>query len=124
MNVRYGQVPGGGSTQRLPRILGRPRAMGLILTGETISGRQAADWGLAYRLAEPGRLDQVVDEVVDVLLANSTPAMARSKFLVNRSSTTPLGDGLDLETRHVLDHLATEADTAFAAFTDRKTVHP
>jgi 2-(1,2-epoxy-1,2-dihydrophenyl)acetyl-CoA isomerase len=122
IHCRYGQVPGGGSTQRLPRIVGRQRAMGLILTGETITGRQAADWGLAYRVAEPDELDQAVDEVVNLLLANPAPAMARSKYLVRRALAGSLEAGLDLETRHVLDHLEAEADTAFAAFTNRKQV--
>jgi enoyl-CoA hydratase/carnithine racemase len=122
IHCRYGQVPGGGSTQRLPRIVGRQRAMGLILTGETISGRQAVEWGLAYRVAEPGELDRVVDDVVGRLLANPAPALARSKFLVGRALAHSLEDGLDLETRYVLDHLEDEADVAFAAFSDRRSV--
>jgi len=122
LHCRFGQVPGGGSTQRLPRIVGRQRAMGLVLTGETISGRQAGEWGLAYRVAEPGELDRVVDEVVGLLLANPAPALARSKLLVSRALAVPFEEGLDLETRHVLDHLEEEADAAFAAFGNRRSV--
>ena len=122
IHCRYGQVPGGGSTQRLPRIVGRQRAMGLILTGETISGRQAVEWGLAYRVAEPGELDRAVDDVVGLLLANPAPAMARSKSLVVHALAGSLDEGLDLETRTVLDHLEAEADTAFAAFSHRRSV--
>lgn len=120
IHCRYGQVPGGGSTQRLPRIVGRQRAMGLILTGEVIGGRQAVEWGLAYRVAEPGELDRTVEEVVDLLLANPAPAMARSKQLVNQALAHSLDAGLDMETEHVLDHLEAEGHAAFAAFTDRK----
>jgi len=120
IHSRFGQVPGGGSTQRLPRIVGRSRAMGLILTGDEITGEQAAAWGLAYRSAEPEHFDAAVTEVVERLLANNPRAMARSKRLVDIAGRLPLDDGLALETVHVLDHLVDEGDAAFAAFHTRK----
>jgi 2-(1,2-epoxy-1,2-dihydrophenyl)acetyl-CoA isomerase len=120
IHSRFGHVPGGGATQRLPRVVGRQRAMGLILTGEEISGAQAVEWGLAYRAAAPGRLDAEVGALVERLLANPPGAMARSKYLVDRALDHPLDEGLQVETAHVLDHLEAEGRTAFAAFTRRK----
>jgi enoyl-CoA hydratase/carnithine racemase len=117
---RVGHVPGGGSTQRLPRIVGRQRAMSLILIGDEISGAQAADWGLAYRAVSPGDFETAVQNVVDRLLANPRSAMARSKQLVDHVCAAGLGDGLALETAHVLDHLTGEGDAALAAFERRK----
>lgn len=117
---RFGQVPGGGSTQRLPRIVGRQRAMGLILTGDEISGAQAVEWGLAYRAVPPGRLDAEVDAVVERLLANSSASMARSKALVESALSRPLEEGLSAETGAVLDHLEADGEAAFAAFSRRK----
>jgi enoyl-CoA hydratase/carnithine racemase len=120
IHSRFGHVPGGGSTQRLPRIVGRQRAMGLILTGDEISGRQAADWGLAYRAASPAAFEADVAGLVSRLLANPRSAMGRSKLLVNEALAGGLADGLELEAAHVLAHLTCEGDTAFAAFERRK----
>ena len=48
-HANFGLIPGGGSTQRLPRRVGMQRAMELLTTGSWISGGQAVDWGLALR---------------------------------------------------------------------------
>ena len=122
IHSRFGQVPGGGSTQHLPRIIGRPRAMGLILTGDTITGAQAAQWGLAYCAAEPGDLERTVDDIISRLLTNPSAAMARSKHLVNHALGNPLAQGLETETEQVIDHLEAEGPRAFAAFTQRKDI--
>jgi 2-(1,2-epoxy-1,2-dihydrophenyl)acetyl-CoA isomerase len=94
--------------------------MGLILTGDEISGAQAADWGLAYCTASPSDFEAAVDNVVSRLLANSRSAMARSKRLIDQACAAGLDDGLALEAAHVLDHLTEEGDAAFAAFGRRK----
>lgn len=120
IHSRFGHVPGGGSTQRLPRIVGRQRAMGLILTGDEISGRQAADWGLAYQAASPAAFDADVDRLVGRLLANPRSAMGRSKLLVDQALAGGLADGLELEAAHVVNHLTREGNAAFAAFERRK----
>ncbi|KAA9162614.1 enoyl-CoA hydratase/isomerase family protein [Amycolatopsis acidicola] len=120
IHSRFGQVPGGGSTQRLPRIAGKQRALGLILTGDEITGTTAVEWGLAYRAARPAEFESTVDTVVERLLANPPAAMAHSKRLVHRALDLPLEEGLALETETVLDHLAGEGPAAFAAFSRRK----
>lgn len=101
-------IPGGGGSQRLPRIVGVPRALGHILTGDRLSGAQAVAWGLAYRAAPPDGLDGVVDGVVDNLLAKDRDALARIKRLVHRGLRGSLADGLAEETRAILAHLAGE----------------
>ncbi|WP_204303040.1 enoyl-CoA hydratase/isomerase family protein, partial [Klebsiella pneumoniae] len=45
--IRLGLIPGAGGIQRLTALLGKSRAMRLLLTGETISGTDAFDWGIA-----------------------------------------------------------------------------
>lgn len=121
VHARFGQVPGGGSTQRLPRLLGRPRAMGLILTGETISGRQAAEWGLVYRSVPAEAFEQQVTALAERLSAGSPAALAASKRLVRAAGELSLQQGLDAELETVLDHLGgSGGDAAIAAFTTRR----
>ncbi len=48
-HIKFGMIPGGGSTQRLPRLIGRQQAMGLLLSGDRLSGADAVRLGLAYR---------------------------------------------------------------------------
>ncbi len=59
-----GVIPGGGGSQRLPRLVGRQRALGLILTGDHLSGVEAAAWGLTEGLAREQ------NEVVQFLTAD------------------------------------------------------
>ena len=121
IHARFGQIPGGGSTQRLPRIVGGPRAMGLILTGDRISGLEAANWGLIYRAVPREYLDAAVRDLVGRLTSGSRPALAASKRLVRAAGRLSLEDGLDLELEAVLDHLVGPAgDAAVAAFADRE----
>jgi enoyl-CoA hydratase/carnithine racemase len=105
----FGQVPGGGSSQRLPRLVGAQRALGLILTGERLSGAEAVAWGLAYRAYSAEEFDAGVAELAAGLAAKSRAALARSKRLVRDGLELPLAEGLALELRTVLDHLGGDA---------------
>ncbi len=105
----FGQVPGGGSTQRLPRLAGRQRALGLILSGDHISGEEAAALGLAYRSFVPAAFDSGIAEFAAKLAGKNRDALARAKALVHEGLELPLNEGLDLELRTVLEHLAHDA---------------
>ena len=117
IHARFGQIPAGGGTQRLARIVGPARALGLILTGDRISGSEAAEWGLVYRAVPPEYLEQAVSDLVTRLTSGSRTALAASKYLVRIGQRVALEDGLDLELEAVLDHLAgPDGDAAIAAF--------
>jgi enoyl-CoA hydratase len=105
----FGQVPGGGSSQRLPRLVGRQRALALILSGERLTGTQAVDWGIAYKAFAPDEFEARVDEFARKLADKSAVALARSKRLVYESFERDLRDGLGLEVETVLEHLGDEA---------------
>ncbi len=121
IHARFGQVPGGGSTQRLTRVIGTARATGLILTGDTLTGAEAAQWGLAYRAAAPEDFEQALDDLLASLLRGSRATRAASKRLVRASRDLPLDSGLDAELEAVLDHLGSATgDDAVAAFSERK----
>jgi enoyl-CoA hydratase/carnithine racemase len=108
----FGQVPGGGSSQRLPRLVGRQRALGLILSGERLSGAEAAAWGLAYRAYEPASFEQAVGDFLTRLAAKEPVALARIKSLVRSGLDLDLPTGLELEREVVLKHIGEEAGAA------------
>jgi enoyl-CoA hydratase len=120
-HANFGQVPGGGSSQRLPRLVGRQRALAHILTGDRLSGAEAAAWGLAYRSVPAERFDATVDELAERLAGKSRAALARTKRLVHEGLQRPLAEGLALERQAVLEHLAGDpaAGAGIEAFTTR-----
>ena len=60
MEVPLGILPGGSGTQRLPRIIGRGRAIEVILGAEDIDSITLEDWGFLNRLYQPGEIDEKV----------------------------------------------------------------
>ena len=103
---RFNQIPGGGSTQRLPRLIGRQRALAHILSGDRLTAQEAVDWGLAYRVFEPAEFDERVAAFASQLAAKEPSALKRIKELVNASQRMTLADGLDLEFQTVLTHVS------------------
>lgn len=108
-HARLGQVPAGGGSQRLPRLLGTQRALTHILLGERLRGTEAVALGLAWRSAPADGFDAVVDEAVNRLRRADPAATARTKRLVHAGLCRPLAEGLELETEVVLEHLADPA---------------
>jgi enoyl-CoA hydratase/carnithine racemase len=104
----FGMVPGGGSSQRLPRLVGRQRALGLILSGDRLTGIQAAAWGLAYRALPEDGFEVAVEGFADQLAAKDPAALRQIKRLVRDGDDMSLSDALDLELNTVLEHLQGE----------------
>jgi enoyl-CoA hydratase/carnithine racemase len=116
----FGQVPGGGGSQRLPRLVGRQRAGAHILSGDRLSGRQAAEWGLAYRALPAEQLDDAVEALTEKLSRKSRAAQATTKRLIRDGLELPLAEGLALEHEAVVAHLSSEAGAAgIASFSNR-----
>lgn len=121
-HLKFGQIPGGGSSQRLPRLVGRQRASAHILTGDWLTGAEALAWGLAYRAVPAAELAAAVRELAGRLASRSPEAVARTKRLLVRGLELPLAEGLALERAEVVDHLMSPAGgAAIAAFTGRKS---
>jgi len=119
-HINYGQVPGGGSTQRLPRLIGRQRALSHLLTGERLSGREAVAAGLALRAFEPEDFEAGVEDFLASMVARRPDALRRIKRLVNDGLALPLQRGIDLEQQVVVAHIAGDGGRAgVAAFTEK-----
>lgn len=120
-HVNFGMVPGGGGSQRLPRLVGRQRALGHLLSGDRISGVEAVEWGLAYRSYAADDFDRAVEQFVTKLAGRNPASVATIKRLARAAVDTDLDDGLAAEMSAVVDHISGEAGAAsFAAFAGRK----
>jgi len=95
--VRDGRLPGGGLTQRLPRMVGAGRAMALLALGERLRVREAADWGLVGDVVPPARLARAAAARARDLAARGPVALRYAKEAVHRALDLPLEDGLRLE---------------------------
>jgi enoyl-CoA hydratase/carnithine racemase len=105
IHTNHGMVPGGGSTQRLPRLVGPQRALALILTGDRLTPAQAVAWGLAYRCYPADAFEAEVEAFAARLAAKDSAALARSKRAIREGLERPLVDGIELELETVLEHL-------------------
>jgi len=95
--VRLGIIPGGGGTQRLPRLIGPGRAKDLILTGRRLNAAEAFAIGLVQRLAPEGRLLEVALAVAEQIAENAPLAVAAAKRAVDRGMELDLDAALALE---------------------------
>ncbi len=95
--VKLGLTPGYGGTQRLPRLVGKGRALELILSGEMIDAAEAFRIGLVNRVAPPADLLTECRKLAGKILANAPLAVGLSIEAVNRGSDAPLAEGLSLE---------------------------
>ncbi len=95
--VKLGLIPGFGGTQRLPRLVGRGRAMEILLTGRNVGAEEAEKIGLVNALCEPLELTSVVNDLVSKILANGPLAVTLCIEAVHHGLDMSLDDGLLLE---------------------------
>ena len=106
--ITFGLIPAGGATQRLTRVLGKQRAMELVLTGRRMSGKQAHEWGLANVVM--GRRDVLEQAVMLAERVAERPPLALryAKRAIQAADEVGLADGLERERQLFADALATE----------------
>ena len=106
--VKLGLLPGGGGTQRLPRLVGKGRALQLILTGETISAQEAYRIGLVNEVVPAAGLIGRAEAILKQIMANAPIAVKFSLEAVNRGLETNQSEGLALEASYFGICAATE----------------
>ena len=97
--ITLGTIPGAGGTQRLPRFVGKSKAMDMVLTGRTMDAAEAERCGLVSRVVP---LAQLMDEAVataEKIAGMSLPATMVAKEAVNRAFESTLGEGVRFERR-------------------------
>jgi enoyl-CoA hydratase/carnithine racemase len=90
--VGIGIVPGGGGTERLPRSIGRDRALEAILTSANYDADLAESWGWVTRTLPDAELDAFVDATAARLASFDRQALATAKSMVNRATLPPDAD--------------------------------
>ena len=95
-----GIIPGAGGTQRLPRLIGKAKALPLLLESTRLSAAEAEAVGLVNRAVAPEELDAVVGELAARLARAATLALGLIKDAVNRGLETSLEEGLKIEARN------------------------
>jgi enoyl-CoA hydratase len=119
--VKLGLIPGYGGTQRLARLVGRGRALELLLTGGTIDAQTALAWGLANRVVEPEALLPTARQLAEQILAVSPAAVARCLQAVRVGLELPLAEAQEWEASLFGLGFATEdAHEGIAAFLGKR----
>ena len=95
--VKLGIPPGAGGTQRLPRLVGKGRALQIILSGEMISAQEAYRIGLVNEVVPAGELIARCEAILKQILANAPIAVRFALEAVNKGMETSLSAGLLLE---------------------------
>ncbi len=85
MEVPLGIIPGGTGTQRLPRLMGRGRALELILGGDDLDAETAERWGYLNRIFEPNEIGPFVDRLARRIASFPPTAVRQAKTAVNQS---------------------------------------
>jgi enoyl-CoA hydratase/carnithine racemase len=105
-HINFGMIPGGGSTQRLPRLVGHQLALGLLLSGDRLSGPDAVRLGLAYRSFAAQDFDEGVNHFVAQLAGRDRAAVTTIKRLVGGARQRSLSEGLDDEISAVVAYIS------------------
>jgi enoyl-CoA hydratase/carnithine racemase len=98
-------IPAGGSTQRLPRRIGLPRAKDLIWSGRFLDAAEAVDWGMCHALAEDDALMEAAEALIATYIDKPRQCLFESKSLINRSVTMTPADGIELEKQQFLHYV-------------------
>jgi enoyl-CoA hydratase/carnithine racemase len=95
--VKLGLLPGGGGTQRMPRLIGKGRALQLILSGEMISAQEAYRIGLVNEIVPAAELITRAEAILKMIASNAPIAVKFALEAANKGMETSQGEGLLLE---------------------------
>lgn len=106
--IKLGIIPGAGGTQRLPRAVGKAKAMDMVLTGRMMDAAEAERAGLVSRVVPAAELLDVALAAAQTICEFSGPSVMMAKECVNRAYESPLSDGVGFERRVFHSLFATE----------------
>jgi enoyl-CoA hydratase len=119
--INIGIIPGSGGTQRLTRIVGKYRAMGMVLTGEQLGAFDAERFGLVNKVVPPELLMEEAKGMAKKIAGKSPLAIRLAKEAILKSANTHLDEGLDLERKSLYLLFASEdKKEGMAAFVEKR----
>jgi enoyl-CoA hydratase len=120
--INLGTIPGAGGTQRLPRFVGKSKAMDLCLTGRMMGAEEAERCGLVTRVVPLDNLMEEAMKTANSIAAKSLPIAMICKESVNRAFETTLAEGVRFERRLFHSTFATaDKMEGMAAFVEKRT---
>ena len=119
--IKLGIIPGAGGTQRLPRAVGKAKAMDLVLTARLMDAQEAERAGLVSRVVPAAKLLEEALAAGEAIAQFSLPALMMAKEAVQRAYEAPLAEGLLFE-RRLFHSLFATADQkeGMAAFAEKR----
>jgi len=119
--ITIGILPGAGATQRLPRFIGKSKAMDMILTGRMIDAEEAERMGLVARVIPADKLVAEAIATAQHIASLSRPAVLLAKECVNRAYETSMAEGIRFERRMFHASFATEGQKeGMTAFIEKR----
>jgi enoyl-CoA hydratase len=119
--INLGVLPGAGGTQRLPRFVGKSKAMEMVLTGRMMDAAEAERCGLVSRVLPAARLIEEAIKTAEKMCELSLPVVMLAKESVNRAFETTLSEGVRFERRLFHSCFAIEDQKeGMAAFVDKR----
>jgi len=119
--IKLGIIPGAGGTQRLPRAVGKAKAMDLILTGRMMDAAEAERAGLVSRVVSADKLIEEALACATQIAEFSLPSVMMAKEAINRAFESPLAEGMLFERRLFHSLFATEDQKeGMAAFVEKR----
>ena len=95
--ARLAIIPGGGGTQRLPRLVGKGKAKELIFTGQRVGAEEALKIGLVNKICEPEALLDECNKMAAMICETGPIAIEQAKYAINYGLETDLNTGLAIE---------------------------
>jgi enoyl-CoA hydratase len=119
--LEKGTIPMNGGTQRLPRLVGKGKALEMILTGETIDAQEARRIGLINRVVPKHDLEKTVTDIAKEMTSKSPIALRYAKEAINAGLDLTLDQGLHLEADlYMLLHTTSDRTEGIRAFQGKR----
>jgi enoyl-CoA hydratase len=122
--INIGVFPGGGGTQRLPRLIGAARAKELVMTGDFIDGNVAHEYGLVNKVVPEGEVMKEAVKLAQKLMSKGSVSLRMAKEAINTGISVDLQSGLTMEKNFFALLFSTEDQKeGMKAFVEKRKPH-